>query len=119
VTMGPFGELEDEHRRELAAELAVRCLKPGEIWLEDGAPVPAIALVGAGDIELYGPISEETSETIEPGGLVFPELVLVGGEAPSSARAGAQGALLLIAPIDAAKRIAAGVPDLTRRLLGF
>ena len=118
ATMGPFGEIEDDHRRALAADLAVRCLAPGEIWLEDGAPAPAIVLVGAGEMELYGPISEETSEAIEPGGLVFPELCGLGGEAPSSARAGAGGALLLIAARDAAERMSARVPDLAKRLRG-
>lgn len=118
ATIGPFGEIDDEHRRALAEVLTVRCLRPGEIWLEDGAPAPALALVGAGEIEIYGPISEETSEAIEPGGLVFPELVLVGGEAPFSARAGAEGALLLIATREAAQRMSASVPDLERRLRG-
>jgi hypothetical protein len=118
ATMGPFGEIADEDRRALAEELVVRCLRPGEIWLEDGAQAPAIAMVGAGEIELYGPISEETSEAIEPGGLVFPELVLAGGDAPSSVRAGAHGALLLIADGDAAKKMTARVPDLAARLRG-
>lgn len=118
ATMGPFGEIDDEHRRTLAAELSVRCLKPGEIWLEDGAPAPAIALVGAGEVELYGPISEETSETVEPGALVFPDLAGIGGEASSSARAGAGGALLLVAEGDAARRMSAQVPDLGDRLRG-
>ena len=118
ATMGPFGEIDDDHRRALAAELSVRCLKPGEVWLEDGAPAPPIALVGAGDIELYGPISEETSETVEPGALVFPDLAGTGGEASSSARAGASGALLLLADGDVAQRMAERVPDLAARLRG-
>ena len=118
ATMGPFGEIDDEDRRALAMDLSVRCLRPGEIWLEDGAPAPPVALVGAGAMELYGPISEETSETIEPGALVFPELGAGGGEAPASARAGAQGALLLVAERDAAQRMAGRVPDLAARLRG-
>jgi len=118
ATMGPFGEMDDDARRALAMELSVRCLKPGEVWLEDGAPAPGVALVGAGAVELYGPISEETSETIEPGALVFPELAVFGGDAPSSARAGAQGALLLLVDRDAAKRLSARIPDLADRLRG-
>lgn len=118
ATMGPFGEIEDEDRRALGGELSVRCLRPGEVWLEDGAPAPAVALVGAGDIEIYGPISEETSETVEPGGLVFPDLAGEGGDAPASARAGAQGALLLVAERDVAARMTSRVPDLATRLRG-
>ena len=118
ATMGPFGEIDDDARRALAMELTVRCLRPGEIWLEDGAPAPGVALVGAGEVELYGPISEDASETVEPGGLVFPELAVLGGDAPSSARAGAHGALLLIADGDAAKRLSSRIPDLADRLRG-
>jgi hypothetical protein len=118
ATMGPFGEIDDEDRRALAMDLSVRCLRPGEIWLEDGAPVPPLALVGAGAVELYGPISEETSETIQPGSLVFPDLTLSGGEAHASARAGAQGALLLVAEPDVAARMSARLPDLAERLRG-
>ena len=118
ATMGPLGEIDDEHRRALAAELTVRCLAPGEVWLEDGAPAPPIALVGAGEVELYGPISEETSEAVEPGALVFPELAAIGGEAPSSARAGTSGALLLVAERDVVTRMVERVPDLAERLRG-
>lgn len=118
ATMGPFGEIDDDARRALAMELTVRCLRPGEIWLEDGAPAPGVALVGAGEVELYGPISEDTSETVEPGALVFPDLAVLGGEAPSSARAGAHGALLLIAERDVAKRLSSRIPDLADRLRG-
>lgn len=118
ATMGPFGEIEDEHRRALAEQLAVRHVRPGEIWLEAGAPVPEIALVGAGEVELYGPISEETSETVEPGGLVFADLAVTGGDAPCSVRAGAHGALLLLAGREAAERMSALVPDLADRLRG-
>lgn len=118
ATMGPFGELDDEVRRALAVDFTVRVLRSGEVWIEDGAPLPAIVLVGAGDIELYGPISEETTDSIEPGGLVFPDRCVRGGEAPSSARAGLHGALLLLADKDAAARMTATVPDLGRRLRG-
>jgi hypothetical protein len=118
ATMGAFGEIADDDRRELVEELSVRCLGPGEIWLEDGAPVPAIALVGGGEIEIYGPISEETSETIEPGGLLFRDLCGVGGEANASARAGEHGALILVAERKSAERMCARVPDLAERLRG-
>ena len=118
ATMGPFGEMDDEDRRALATDLSVRVLRPGQVWVEDGAPVPPIVIVGAGDIELYGPISDETSEAIEPGGLVFPELCTHGGEAPSSARAGQNGALLLLAEAPAVAHMQARVPDLARRLRG-
>jgi hypothetical protein len=118
ATMGPFGELDDEDRRAVAAELSLRCLRPGEIWLEDGAPAPAVALVGAGGVELYGPISEETTETVDPGSVVFRDLPITGGDAPCSARAGASGALVLFAEPDVARRMAARIPDLAERLRG-
>ncbi|MEZ4293608.1 MAG: hypothetical protein R3B70_01430 [Polyangiaceae bacterium] len=116
ATMGPFGELDDDDRNALAVELTVRCLMPGEIWIEDGAPAPAIVLVGAGSVELYGPISEETNETVDPGMLVFPDLVGLGGDASSSVRAGPGGALLLLADRATSDRMCARVPDLAERL---
>ena len=76
---------------------------------------------GASGESVVSPASADTdagSETIEPGALVFPELGAGGGEAPASARAGAQGALLLVAERDAAQRMAGRVPDLAARLRG-
>lgn len=118
ATMGPMGELPDDARKAMFEELNLKKLSPGEIWLEDGAPAPAVCVVGAGEIETYGPISEETTEAFEPGGIVYPDLLVVGGEASSSARAGGGGALVLFTDRDGAAKICTHLPDLAARLRG-
>jgi CRP-like cAMP-binding protein len=94
-------------------------LLPGEILLEQGKPVGGLFIVGAGRIELgSGPTGSPSEGSLGPGEFLFAPQVMSAGAAPTVARAGANGALLMAADRHAAHELMLSVPPLLELLAG-
>lgn len=90
ATMGPLGDLDEASRIAAMDRLTVRALAPGETWLEGGADLPGLTIVGSGALSL-----EDEGASFSTGDVVMPDRVLEGGKVGGAVRAGAEGALLL------------------------
>jgi hypothetical protein len=115
VTMGAMGDRLDESLRAMVTERCeVRALMPYEVLVERGGPVPALHIVGAGRIELVEGAGDnaEVLDELGPGDFLFAAQVLQGGVAPSVARAGKSGALVLFAERKIAHELLVSVPPL-------
>jgi hypothetical protein len=76
-------------------------------------------IVGAGRIELGTDAASAGSEgELGPGDFLFAPQVLSAGSAPTAARAGASGALLMAADRHAAHELMLSVPPLLELLAG-
>ncbi len=108
---GPWREM---MRLSRLTRLEGRTLSTGEQLLTPGAPVRGLITVGFGDIELV----DETRTTARcgTGDIVFPSCVLAGLPAPQLARAGRNGATVLVADTDVVKAAISELPLLGRRL---
>lgn len=94
AALGRLGERLDTSLREAVLDrLEVRVLNEGEVLAHEGQPVPGMVIVGAGTVELSEPSG--ASRKLMPGDLLFPTEVLGAGPAPSTARAGMGGAIVL------------------------
>lgn len=102
ATMGPLGELDEPTRDRVLALLAVRVARAQERVAVEGA---AAALVCAGSVEIT-PSEAGRSLVVRAGEVLFPRAGVLG------ARAGAQGALLLVGDALVAAELAAGPPPL-------
>jgi CRP-like cAMP-binding protein len=121
VAMGPMGErLDDSLRAMVLARCRLVRLLPHEVLVHRGKPVGGLYIVGAGRVEVVA--SEDAEAAIEselgPGEFLFPMQVLSAGPAPSVARAGAAGALLMAADRHAAHELLVSVPPLLELLAG-
>jgi len=119
VAMGPMDErLDDSLRGMVLSRCRLVRLLPGEVLVEKGKPVGGLFIVGAGRIEL-GPDESAGSEgELGPGDFLFAPQVLAAGAAPTAARAGAGGALLMAADRHAAHELMLSVPPLLELLAG-
>jgi CRP-like cAMP-binding protein len=87
--------------------------------VERGKPVGGLYIVGAGRIELGNDAASAGSEgELGPGDFLFAPQVLAAGAAPTAARAGATGALLMAADRHAAHELMVSVPPLLELLAG-
>ncbi|MBX3130998.1 MAG: cyclic nucleotide-binding domain-containing protein [Polyangiaceae bacterium] len=112
VTMGPLGErLDDSLREEVTKRCTVRAIEPGQEFVQAGAAVPGMHIVGSGLVEI---VDAEGNVEVElgPGDFLFASEVLGGGKAHASARAGPAGALLLFADRMVAHELLVSVPPL-------
>lgn len=113
ATLGPIAERLDESlRTEFTSRLAVRALMPGELYVEEGKPVSTMTLVGAGEL-LVG------DEAVGFGNFLFPNETLQAGKAPSSARAGEHGAIVLFADRTVAQELLVTCPPLLEIFAGM
>jgi hypothetical protein len=111
ASMGLLGERLDDAMRAMVTERAeVKLLLPGEVVFEPGKPVVGLHVVGAGELELVK--GEAVERSLGPGDLLFASAVLAHEPAPSLARAGAQGALLLYWDRMATHELIVSVPPL-------
>jgi hypothetical protein len=118
VSMGPMGErLDDSLRNMVLSRCKLVRLLPGEILVEKGKPVGGLFIVGAGRIEL-GAEGAPSEGELGPGDFLFAPQVLGGGAAPTVARAGATGALVMAAERHAAHELMLSVPPLIELLAG-
>ncbi len=120
VSMGPMGErLDDSLRGMVLSRCSLVRLLPGEVLVERGKPVGGLYIVGAGRIELGNDAASAGSEgELGPGDFLFAPQVLAAGAAPTAARAGATGALLMAADRHAAHELMVSVPPLLELLAG-
>jgi hypothetical protein len=96
ATMGPLGDLDEASRELTLSRLDIRHLEPGHTLVEKGGDNLGLQIVGLGGLEICE--GDNVVGTLSSGDLVFPDLVLEGGEAPQQVRAGPQGATVLTAP---------------------
>jgi hypothetical protein len=117
AAMGSLGErLDDSLRSMVTSRCEVVLLSPGEVLLDVGAVVNGMYVLGAGQVELCE--GEVVSSKLYPGDFLFPAQVMRGGGAPSRARAGRSGAVLLRAERMAAHELLVSVPPLIEILAG-
>lgn len=120
VSMGPMGDrLDDSLRGMVLSRCRLVRLLPGEVLVEKGKPVGGLFIVGAGKIELGNDAASAGSQgELLPGDFLFAPQVLSAGAAPTAARAGASGALLMAADRHAAHELMLSVPPLLELLAG-
>jgi hypothetical protein len=118
ITIGPLGErLDASIREEIVGRLEMRPLSPGEIVVSAGQPVPGLLLVGVGEIELVE--GDVVGGTVGSGEFLFPTEVLGAGAAPTTARAGAGGALVLFGDRTLAQELLVTCPPLLEVFAGM
>jgi hypothetical protein len=96
ATMGPLGELDEATRDRVLALLSVRVARPQEAVSAAGA---AAALVCAGSVDAT---AGGAPLVVRAGEVLFPKAE------PEGAKAGAQGAILLVGDASAAAALAVG-----------
>lgn len=112
ASLGPLGErLDDSLRGMVTARCEVRTLLPSEVIVVRDKPVPGMHIVGGGEVEIVD-AADQVLEVHGAGEFLFTQQVLGGGSAPFTARAGAQGALVLFAPRPSAHELLVSVPPL-------
>ncbi len=118
VTMGLLGERLDEGlREEVTKRCEVRCLEANEVFVEQGATVPGMHIVGAGWVELVRE-DDSVEQELHPGEFLYATEVLSAGPAHARARAGSGGALVLFADRKVAHELLVSVPPLLEVLAG-
>jgi CRP-like cAMP-binding protein len=116
--LGALGDrLDDSLRAVATGRLDVRVLEPGEVIASAGQPVPGLIIVGVGTIELEGGTAH--GDKLGPGDFLFPTEVLGGNRAPSEARAGAKGALVLFGARALAHELLVTCPPLLEIFAGM
>jgi hypothetical protein len=118
ITIGPLGERLDVSIREhIVGRLTLRPLLPGEVVVTAGEPVPGLFLVGIGEIELVA--NDAVGGVVGSGDFLFPTEVLGAGSAPSTARAGSGGAVVLFGDRQIAQELLVTCPPLLEVFAGM
>ncbi|MBN2193666.1 MAG: hypothetical protein JW751_12685 [Polyangiaceae bacterium] len=108
---GPLGlRLDESLIASVFAKAEVRVLLPRDVFVEVGRPVQGMSVVGAGRVEIVS--ADGTIQELMPGDLVFPAETPASSPAPSTARAGVDGALLLHVPRHETHELLVSVPPL-------
>jgi len=111
VGMGPMGErLDDSLRAMVTDRCEIRRLLPGEVLTTKGKAVGGMYIMAAGRLEIMN--GDELESELGPGDFLFGAQVLSNGAAPSDARAGKGGALVLFATRSIAHDLLLSVPPL-------
>ncbi|HLU68779.1 MAG TPA: cyclic nucleotide-binding domain-containing protein [Kofleriaceae bacterium] len=111
AAMGKMGDRLDDSLRTLVTDRCqVQRLLAGEELVAQGSPVPGMYIVGVGRVELVR--ENDVKDELGPGDFLFTEQVLAIGPAPSTARAGQAGAVVLFADRKAAHELLVSVPPL-------
>jgi hypothetical protein len=118
ITIGPLGErLDISIREQIIGRLTMRPLGPSEVVVEIGQAVPGLLLVGVGELELVN--NEKVSGVVGSGEFLFPTEVLGAGAAPSTARAGPGGALVMFGDRQLAQELLVTCPPLLEVFAGM
>lgn len=118
ITIGPIGErLDASIREEIVSRLTMRPLIAGEVVVKEGDAVPGLLLVGIGELELVK--AENVVGAVSSGDFLFPTEVLGAGSAPSTARAGAGGALVMFGDRRIAQELLVTCPPLLELFAGM
>jgi hypothetical protein len=107
--------LHDDVRLRLFTKLTARTLVAGDDLIAEGEPVPGIFLVGAGSIKTEGADGREMTS----GEFVFPEAAMTAARAKARARAGASGAVVLVANRKTTQELCSTEPLLLEILAGM
>jgi hypothetical protein len=122
VTMGAMGDRLDDSLRSLVTDRCeVKTLLPYEVLVECGSTLPGLHIVGGGRIEIIVETDDgvgEVDDELGPGDFLFAPQVLGGAGAPSTARAGKGGALVLFADRMTTHELLVSVPPLLEILAG-
>ena len=119
VTLGPLADrLDASIRQQVTSRLRLRELAEGEIEVDVGVPVKELCIVGQGCIELVDPDGQVIG-TVGAGDILFAQEIMAGGKAPSRARAGAGGALVLVADRGVAQELMVTCPPLLEIFAGI
>jgi hypothetical protein len=119
ITMGALGERLDPSLREQVLEkLNLRVLGEHEVFAARGKPIPGLLVVGAGELELVGEDGAVNGAVVRTGEFLFPNEVLRAGVAPTTARAGKGGAVVLVADRGAAQELLVTCPPLLEIFAG-
>jgi hypothetical protein len=117
AALGPLGERLDESLRSTVFQrLEVRTFSPFESLTTAGQPLPGLFVVGGGRVEILS--GDQVAEEKSPGDFLFATAIMSGAKSPATARAGAQGALVLFAPRSVAHELMISVPPLLEVLAG-
>jgi CRP-like cAMP-binding protein len=99
----------------------VKTLLPYEVLVECGSTLPGMHIVGGGRIEIIVETDDgigEVDDELGPGDFLFAPQVLGGAGAPTTARAGKGGALVLFADRMTTHELLVSVPPLLEILAG-
>ena len=119
VTLGPLADrLDASIRQQVTSRLRLRELAEGEIEVDVGVLVKELCIVGAGCIELVD-AADKVIGTVVAGQILFAQEIMAGGKAPSRARAGAGGALVLVADRGVAQELMVTCPPLLEIFAGI
>lgn len=110
ATMGHLGELDEATRNQLLDRLAVRVARAHEPIVDAGAERVDLALVCVGAVEVLDGGEPRPDGAVRPGEALFPRTVLECAPAPSAARAGSAGAILLVGDRSIAPELLATTP---------
>ncbi len=117
--MGAMGErLDDALRGLITSRCEVQHYRPGDVVVELGHAVEALYIVGAGSLVLTDADQKIVSEA-HPGDFIFAAQIMRAGPAPSTVRAGSEGALLLRTERKTAHELMLSVPPLLEILAGI
>jgi len=115
ITLGAMGErLDPGMRNHVTSRLEVRVMASGEIFATEGHAIPGLLVVAVGEITLEGP-----GTAIGSGEFVFAQELLSGDGAPATARAGKDGAIVLVGARQAAQELLMSVPPLLEIFAGM
>ncbi len=118
ITIGPLGErLDAQIRAHIVSRLTMKRMLPGEIVVEAGHPVSGLFLVAVGELELVQ--GDEVTGAVGSGDFLFAGAVLGGGNAPATARAGKNGALMMYGEPSVAQELLVTCPPLLEVFAGM
>ena len=113
ITLGPLGErLDWGMRADIVSRLTLRALAEHEVYAVSGKPLPALVVVGAGELELVGEDDQPAGDSLRSGEFLFPDEVLRAAPAPYTVRAAKGGALVLFVERRAAQEMLMTCPPL-------
>ena len=101
----------------IIARLEMKPLSPSEIIVTEGEAVPGLLLVGVGELELVK--EDKVSGVVGSGEFLFPTEVLGAGSAPTTARAGPGGALVMFGDRALAQELLVTCPPLLEVFAGM
>jgi hypothetical protein len=113
ATLGPLGDLDDMSRTATLDGLSLRVFAAGDTVVAKDAPGTGIMIIGGGSIEVVG---DGAREILGCGDPLFASSALSGSPAPALAKAGASGALLLIADRKGTAGLVSTLPTLLEML---
>ena len=108
VKNGTLGTVEEVTPQRMS----VRVVRPLETVAQQGAPLPWLAIVGGGFVDLLKGEPARVTGDVRPGDFIFPVVALRELAVPTSVRGGPAGALILAGERSLAGELFGGSPPL-------